>query len=99
MNLLGFAFFLVDWGDEMLRQMVRERAQDRVGLAVAVHGSGEVFVEAGDSQLDGPDKVFRVALAPPGVLFLEGGKFLSPKALRKGGDEQLRRGFVQPGNA
>jgi len=29
---------------------------------------------------------------------LEGGKFLSPKTFRKGGGEQLRRGFVQPGN-
>ena len=82
----------------MLRQMVGERAQERVGLAVAVRGGGAMFVQAGDGQPHGLDQVFRAALAAHGVLFLEGGKFLSPKTFRKGGGEQLRRGFVQPGN-
>ena len=69
------------------------------GLAVAVRGCGEVFVQAADGQPHGPDLVFRAGLAAHGVLLLEDGKFLTPKALRKGGGEQLRRGFVQPGNA
>ena len=67
-----------------------------------------MFVQAGDGQADGPDQVFRAAVAAHGVLFLEGGKFLSPKTFRKGSGEQLRRGvsacdapadFVQPWNA
>lgn len=86
------------WGDEMLGQVIGDRAQDRVGLALAIRGSREVFVKAGDGQSDRPDQIFRAALAAHGVLLQEGGEFFSPKTFRKGGVEQLRRGFVQSGN-
>ena len=77
--------------------MVGERAQDWVGLAVAVRVGGEVFVQAADGQSHRPDQVFRAALATHGVLFLEGGKFLPPKTFRKGGGEDFDAASFNPG--
>jgi len=63
-------------GDEVHRQVVGKPPEDRVGLAVAVRGGGQVLVQAGDGQPDGPDQFLRVALAAHGVLPLERGQFL-----------------------
>ena len=56
-----------------------------------------MFVQAGDGQADGPDQVFRAALVAHGVLFLEGGKFLSPKTFRIGSDEHFDAASFNPG--
>src|SRR5437870_4263346 len=43
------------WDKEVLLQVVRERAKNRVGLAVLVAGCEQMLVKTRDSSADGPD--------------------------------------------